>query len=129
MENLKIRTKKYALRIIKLFISLPKTPEAQIIGKQILRSGTSVGANYSESYRARSDNEFVAKINIALQELEETLYWLELILEGKISDSTEEIKFLQKETDELIAIFVTIINKINKGRRMKVQGRRMKDEG
>src|SRR5690349_15460519 len=71
------RTKMFALRIVKLYVSLPKTTEAQVIGKQVLRSGTSVGAHYREAKRARSTAEFVSKIEGALQELDETTYWLE----------------------------------------------------
>jgi four helix bundle protein len=73
-HNLRERTKAYALRIIRLYASLSKTTEAQVIGKQILRSGTPVGANYREAYRARSTAEFVAKCAISLQEQEETSY-------------------------------------------------------
>jgi four helix bundle protein len=73
-----------ALRIIRTFSDLPKTAEAQVIGKQLLRSGTSVGANYREAYRGRSKAEFVAKCGDSLRELEETAYWLELLVDGKI---------------------------------------------
>ncbi len=72
--DLKLRTKKFALRVIKLFAALPKTTEAQVIGKQFLRSGTSVGAHYREACRARSPNEFVSKIEAGLQDLEETTH-------------------------------------------------------
>ena len=68
-DDLKERTKQFALRIIRLFSSLPKTAEAQVLGKQLLRSGTSVGANYREAYRARSKSEFVAKCGDSLREL------------------------------------------------------------
>ena len=74
--NLKERTKRFALRIIRLFSSLPKTTKAQVLGKQLLRSGTSIGANYREAYRARSKSEFVAKCGDSLRELEESAYWL-----------------------------------------------------
>jgi len=72
------------LQIIRLFSELPKTTEAQVLGKQVLRSGTSVGANYREAYRARSRAEFIAKCGDSLRELEETAYWLELLVDGKI---------------------------------------------
>ena len=75
-QDLKIRTKKFALRIIRLYKALPNSVEAQIIGKQILRSGTSVGAQYREVTRARSTAEFISKIESASQELEETMYWI-----------------------------------------------------
>jgi len=81
IDNLKDRTKNFALKIIKLYTSLPKNMEYKIIRKQILRSGTSVGANYREGCRGRSSQEFVAKLGISLQEREETAYWLELLIE------------------------------------------------
>ena len=109
-RELSKRTKEFALRIIKLYAALPRTSEAQVIGRQILRSGTSVGANYREALRARSKPEYAAKLNIGLQELEETLYWLELLEEGRISIGAET-KSLQAETGELSAIFVTLIKK------------------
>jgi len=83
-RDLRKRTKLFALRIIKLYASLPKSTEAQVIGKQVLRSGTSVGAHYREAKRARSTAEFISKIEGALQELDETIYWLELLTESGI---------------------------------------------
>jgi four helix bundle protein len=82
--GLRERTKRFALRIIRMFAKLPKTTEAQILGKPILRSGTSVGANYCEAYRGRSRAEFVAKCGDSLRELEETAYWLELLVDGGV---------------------------------------------
>ena len=81
-EDLRTRTKHFGLRIIRLFVALPKTTEAQVLGKQLLRSGTSVGAHYREGHRARSNAEFISKLEGALQELEETAYWLELLSES-----------------------------------------------
>lgn len=106
--DLKVRTKKFALRIIKLFTSLPKTTESQIIGKQVLRSGTSVGAQYREACRSRSNAEFISKMESSLQELDETSYWLELLVDGEIINA-EKLKDLQNETEELIAIFVSSV--------------------
>jgi four helix bundle protein len=77
--DLETRTTDFALRIIKLFSALPKTTEAQVLGKQLLRSGTSVGAHYREAKRAKSTLDFINTIEGALQELDETCYWLELI--------------------------------------------------
>ena len=77
--NLKVRTKDYALSVVSLFSQLPKRTETQIIGRQLLRSGTSVGAQYCEATRAKSDADFISKIEGSLQELEETQYWLELL--------------------------------------------------
>ncbi len=106
--DLRVRTKKYALRIIKLYQSLPRNGEAQVIGKQVLRSGTSVGAQYREACRAKSPADFINKMEGALQELDETSYWLELLVESGIV-KPELLTDLQKETDELIAIFVSSV--------------------
>jgi four helix bundle protein len=83
-EELRDRTKRFALRIIKVFRSLPRTPDAQILGKQLLRSGTSVGANYRAAGRARSGAEFSAKIGIVLEEADETVFWMECLVESGI---------------------------------------------
>ena len=107
-KDLKFRTKSFALRIIKLYSALPKTTEAQVIGKQILRSGTSVGAQYAEATRARSTAEFVSKIESGLQELEETLYWMELLVDSGIF-KVEKLQNLQKEAEELMAILVSSV--------------------
>jgi four helix bundle protein len=108
MDNLRIRTKKYALRIIKLFTALPRSTEAQVMGKQLLRSGTSVAANLREASRARSDAEFIAKLGVDEQELDESMLWLELLEESGIMSHTQ-ISQLHGETDELLAIIVTSI--------------------
>ena len=119
--DLRKRTKDFALRIIRMYVALPKTTEAQVLGKQVLRSGTSVGANYREAYRSRSHAEFIAKAGDSLKEIEETAYWLELLEESGIVKAAR-LHDLRRETDELIAIFVSIIKKarINKGK--KVEG-------
>src|SRR5260221_3348067 len=83
--DLAMRTKSFALQIIRLFSALPKTTEAQVLGKQLLRSGTSVGANYREAYRGRSKAEFISKCRDSLRELEETAYWLELLVDVNIA--------------------------------------------
>jgi len=110
-QDLSIRTKKYALDIIKLYASLSKSVDAQVLGKQVLRSGTSVGAQYREAYHSKSDADFISKMEGALQELNESIYWLELLEETGISRD-KYIKTLQKETKELIAIFITIVKKV-----------------
>ena len=110
-EDLKIRTKDFAIRIIKFFSALPKTTEAQVLGKQVLRCGTSVGAQYRESQHAKSDADFISKIEGSLQELEETAYWLEIIEELNLFSSSK-LQPMQQETKELIAIFVTIAKKV-----------------
>jgi four helix bundle protein len=104
------RTKDFALRVVRMFSSVPKTTEAQVLGRQVLRSGTSVGANYREAYRGRSRAEFIAKCGDSLRELEETAYWLELLVDGNLIES-EKLSGLRKECDELIAIFVTILKR------------------
>ena len=114
-EDLKQRTKEFAIRIIRLYAALPKTTELQVIGKQFLRSGTSVGAHYRESQFAKSDADFVSKIEGGLQELEETAYWLELLDEMQLFNS-ELLKPIREETGELTAIFVTIVKKVKSRR-------------
>jgi four helix bundle protein len=90
-----------------MFSALSKTTEAQVLGKQVLRSGTSIGANYREAFRGRSKAEFIAKCGDSLRELEETAYWLELLVDGKIVPADK----LSALCDELTAIFVTIIKR------------------
>jgi four helix bundle protein len=104
VTDLRERTMNFALRIIRLYTALPKTVVAQVIGKQVLRSGTSVGAQYREARRGRSNAEFVSKIDAALQELDETDYWLELLVKGTIV-TAKRLAELRAETKELIAIF------------------------
>src|SRR5947209_2193521 len=106
--DLKTRTKQFALRIIRLICALPKTVEAQVLGKQLLRSGTSVGAHYREAYRARSTAEFISKIEGGLQELDETTYWLELLTEGGIVP-LKRLEGLLDEANQLTAILVCCV--------------------
>ena len=101
--DLKVRTKEFALRIIRLYSALPKTTVAQVIGKQLLRSGTSVGAHYREAVRGRSNAEFVSKLEGGLQELEESEYWMELIVESGLMEK-RLVEPLLKEADEITAI-------------------------
>lgn len=108
--DLRVRTKKFALRVIRMYSALPKSTEAQVIGKQVLRSATSVGANYREAYRARSKAEFIAKLGDCLKEAEETAYWFELLEEAEIVSAIKLVE-LRQEINELIAIFVSSIKK------------------
>ncbi len=110
-EDLRSRTRNFALRIIRLYSSLPKTTEAQVMGKQLLRSGTSVGAHYREASRARSNAEFISKIEGGLQELEETLYWLELLVESQIMDG-HRLNELIAEANELTGILISCVKKV-----------------
>lgn len=109
-KDLRQRTKQFALRILRLYSALPQSTAAQILGKQLLRSGTSIGANYREAYRARSKAEFIAKTGICLGEAEETAYWLELLAEGEVI-APAKLTELMDECDQLIAILVTILNR------------------
>jgi four helix bundle protein len=109
-QDLRGRTKELALRIVRMYAALPNITVAQVLGKQLLRSGTSIGANYREAYRARSDAEFVAKMGLCRQELEESAYWLELLAESDTIPANK-LSALQDEVDQLTAIFTTIIKK------------------
>jgi four helix bundle protein len=103
-ELLRNRTKKFALRIIRLFQHLPHSPEAQVLGKQLLRAGTSVGANYRAAGRARSKAEFISKMGIVVEEADETIFWLECLVESGIV-KPDLLKDLLAEANELVAIF------------------------
>lgn len=111
MRDLKERTREYALRVVRLYAAMPKTGAAQVLGVQVLRSGTSVGAHYREATRARSNAEFISKIEGALQEIEETSYWLELIGAAAILPPTR-LRALMAETNELTAILVTCAKRV-----------------
>ncbi|MBS1790228.1 MAG: four helix bundle protein [Acidobacteria bacterium] len=119
-NDLKKRLKEYALRIIRLYEALPKTGAVHVITHQLLRSGTSPGAQYREACRAKSDADFISKIEGALQELEESDYWLELLIQGGY-ETERKLKPLCDETNELIAIFVSIVLKI-KARKKRMRG-------
>jgi four helix bundle protein len=110
-DELRDRTKQFALRIIKLYASLPHSNEAQVIGKQLLRSGTSVAANYREALRGRSRTEVKSKLGIVEQELDESMLWLELLSESGIFPH-ERLAPLVTETDELLRIIVTSITRL-----------------
>lgn len=102
--ELKDRTKRFALRVIRLFQSLPRKIEAQVIGKQLLRSATSVAANYRAVCRSRSDSEFVARVGVVLEEADESVFWLELLADSEIVP-LKRIEALAKEASELTSIF------------------------
>jgi four helix bundle protein len=107
-DELRKRTKDYASSIVRLYTTLPKQrPEAQVIGRQLLRSGTSVAANFREASRARSPSEFISKLEICTQEADETELWLEL-LRDDCGITGDAIRSLLTETNELISIFVTM---------------------
>jgi four helix bundle protein len=102
------RTTEFALGVIRFYGDLPRTTVAQVLGKQLLRSGTSVGSQYREAQRAKSIADFISKTQGSLQELDETAYWLELI-EASAVIRNNTLKALRSETEQLICIFVTLI--------------------
>jgi four helix bundle protein len=104
-DELKLRTKQFALRIIRLVTAMPKTIEGKAIANQLVRCGTSVAANYRAACRARSRSEFVAKMGVVLEEADETQLWLELIIESKLLP-IKRVERLLEEANELVAIFV-----------------------
>jgi four helix bundle protein len=116
--DLKARTKAFALEIIRLFATLSKRTEDQVLGRQLLRSGTSVGAHYREAQRAKSNADFISKIESALQELEETQYWLELLGESGLA-AKELLAPLARESNELTVIFVSIVNKAKSNNKVR----------
>ncbi|HEY2172165.1 MAG TPA: four helix bundle protein [Candidatus Angelobacter sp.] len=103
-EEIRDRTKKFAIRIVRLFRALPRTTDAQVMGKQLLRSGTSVAANYRAVCRARSTAEFIARIGIVAEEADESVLWIELLEETETL-SSEKLRDIKREARELAAIF------------------------
>jgi four helix bundle protein len=111
-NELKYRTKQFSLLILNLVDKLPNSISSRVIINQLAKSATSVGANYRAVCRARSDKEFVAKLNIVLEETDETQYWLEIIEEMKWINQSE-LEFLLTEANELVAIFVSTLKTVN----------------
>jgi len=113
-EELRARTKNYASAVIRLYIKLPKErEEVRVLGKQLLRSGTSVAAHAREASRARSESEFCSKLDGLLQEADESGLWLEL-LRDDCGIAGEQLENLLRETGELMAIFITMVSKLRK---------------
>lgn len=112
-DVLKVRTKQFALRIIRLAGTLPETQEGRIIRGQLLRCGTSVGANYRSARRARSTADFIHKMGIVEEEADETMYWMELIVESGLMKE-KIISELYKEADEIVSMVVASINTARK---------------
>jgi four helix bundle protein len=107
-DEMRLRTRRFAGEVVRFFVSLGrKREELRVLGKQLLRAGTSVGANYREASRARSDSEFVAKIELCTQEADEVQYWLEL-LRDDCGLHSQDLEKIWTEADELIRIFVTM---------------------
>ena len=113
MTDLKARTKRYVLRVIRLTESLPKGRSTEVIGRQLLRSATSVGANYRAACRSRSVADFVAKMTLVEEEADESNYWLELLVEAKLVEA-KRLEPLMKETGEIVAIAVSSIKTARK---------------
>jgi len=111
-NELKLRTKNFSLMIIDLVEKLPNSISVRVVANQIVKSGTSVGANYRAVCRARSDREFVSKMNIVLEEADETLFWIEIIM-AKQWVLKPELEVIWKEGNELTAIFVSALKTIN----------------
>ncbi|MEG4589347.1 four helix bundle protein [Microcoleus sp. MOSTC5] len=107
-QEFKQRTKQLALRVIKLVSSLPKNTVSEVIGKQLIRSGTSVGANYRAACRARSTADLIAKLRRVEEEADECLYWMELIVEAKLVD-VDNLRSIMSETNEILAMTVASI--------------------
>lgn len=110
-DDFRDRSKAFALRVIKMYCKLPKSTEAQVLGKQVLRSGTATAAIYREASRARSDAELVSKLGLVEQELDETLLWFELLVESQIV-SDAKMANLHQEAEELLRMTVAAIKKI-----------------
>jgi four helix bundle protein len=110
-KELELRTKTFAIRVIKFVANLPKNRVTDVLGFQLLKAGTSIGANYSEANRAESRNDFIHKIGIVSKEAAETMYWLELFKETDLANS-KELEWLYNESNELLAIFTSIGKKL-----------------
>ena len=119
-EEMKMRTKQFALRVIRLVESLPNGKAANVIGNQLLRSGTSVGANYRASCRAKSTADFVHKLSIVEEEADESIYWMELLIEGEIIKE-KLLENLMNEADQILSIIVSSIKTIKEKRNPKSQ--------
>ena len=104
-EDLKARTKKFSLRVINLVNALPKTRTGNVIGHQLLRSGTSVGANYRATCLGKSKADFISKLGTVIEEADESAFWMELIIESNLMPK-KLVKDLLNETNEIVAIMV-----------------------
>jgi len=115
-KDLKKRTKEFALRVIKLVEALPRGRTADVIGRQLLRSGTSVGANYRAACRAKSPADFISKMGTVEEETDESLFWMELLIEAGMVESGK-LESLMKEADEILAITVSSIKTAKRTKR------------
>jgi four helix bundle protein len=115
-NDLKVRTRDFALRVIRLCSVLPPNGPGDVVSRQLVRSGTSVGAQYREAHRARSNAEFISKLECVTQELDETIYWLELLVGAKFMTVAKLVP-LQREANELMSIFVASIKTAKNNKR------------
>lgn len=115
-NELKERTKRFALRVMKLVDALPKSTSGRAIGKQLVRSGTSVGANYRAACQGRSRAGFISKLGIVIEEADESAFWLELIMDGELL-ARHLVEPLHREAEELTVIFVAPLNTARKNHR------------
>jgi len=111
--DLSTRLKQFSLRVIKLTNALPRSQAGQVIGRQVLRSGISVGAHFREARRSRSNAEFISKLELALQELDESRYWIELLIEADLMPQAR-LADLQTESNELISILTTCVKNVKR---------------
>ena|SRR6185312_3893226 len=114
-KQMQARTKAFALRVIRMFRKLPKTDEARILGKQVLRSGTSVAANYRAACRSKSRADFISKLGMTVEEADETLLWIELLEESGIIPA-KRLAAIKAETDELLRVLSTSLDTAKRGR-------------
>ncbi len=124
-DQMKQRTKQFALRVMRLAGALPRNTAAQVIGKQLVRAGTSVGANYRAACRGRSKAEFVAKLGIAQEEADECWYWLELVTDGMLL-SEARVRDLRREASELLAIITASRITASRSMQSKIESRKSK---
>lgn len=115
-RSLADRTKAFALRIVRVAMALPRTDVARVLGRQLLRAGTSVGAHGREAFRSRSDAELISKLEVAIQELDETMYWLELLIDSKIV-SAVRLTALLEEANVLMSILVASVRTLKRRKR------------
>ena len=122
-EELRRRTRRFAVEVVRLCRTLPRTDEAKIVGRQLLRSGTGVGSNYRAACRPRSDADFIAKLGIAVEEADETAFWLEVLIEAEIVTESATAS-LYRECDALIRILVASRDPARRNARARVLPRR-----
>jgi four helix bundle protein len=113
-EKMKTRTKAFAVQIVRFYKTLPRVDEARVLGRQVLRSGTSVAANYRAVCRSKSQADFISKRGTVVEEADETLLWLELIGEAEIFPA-EKLQNLKSEADELLRIFSSALGTAKRG--------------